>query len=173
MTTDVVDAPRPADAARGLEPEAGGPFRSMLVAYDASPEARLALRKATALAAVTEAHVTVMVVAPQPSAWVGGGDGYTVAVDLVEINQTLEHRYQRMLDEAVAMVPGPNAPTPLLAHGSPGAVIVEQARHGGHDLVVMGSRGQGDLRSFLLGSVSHHVLHASPVPVLVVRCAEH
>ncbi len=59
-----------------------------------------------------------------------------------------------------------------VASGDPAHVLVDIVERFGCDLVVMGARGTGTLRSALLGSVSHEVLHASPVPVLIVKPAE-
>jgi nucleotide-binding universal stress UspA family protein len=50
--------------------------------------------------------------------------------------------------------------------------IVKAAEERGVGLIVVGSRGWGEVRSILLGSVSERVLHHAHCPVLVVRPSE-
>jgi len=47
--------------------------------------------------------------------------------------------------------------------------IVADAQEIGADVIVVGSRGRGDLAGLLLGSTAHKVIHLSDRPVLVVR----
>ena len=47
--------------------------------------------------------------------------------------------------------------------------IVEEARRIQADVIVMGSRGRGDLAGLLLGSTAHKVVHLTDRPVLIVR----
>jgi nucleotide-binding universal stress UspA family protein len=76
---------------------------------------------------------------------------------------------ERVLREAVERVPDDVSVTTVLTEKPIRKAILERIEEGHHDLVVMGSRGRGAVRSAVLGSVSHHVLHHSPVPVLVVH----
>lgn len=59
-----------------------------------------------------------------------------------------------------------------VAKGDPAHALIDIAERFGCDLVVMGARGHGTLRSALLGSVSHEVLHAAGVPVMIVKPVE-
>ena len=56
-----------------------------------------------------------------------------------------------------------------VAAGDPAHTLIDILENFGCDMVVMGARGLGTLRSAMLGSVSHEVLHAAPVPVLIVK----
>ena len=47
--------------------------------------------------------------------------------------------------------------------------IVSDAKEHDVDVIVMGSRGRGDLTGLLLGSTAHKVIHLADRPVLVVR----
>jgi nucleotide-binding universal stress UspA family protein len=53
--------------------------------------------------------------------------------------------------------------------GRPVDTIIDEAVASAADLVVCGSRGHGELRSLVLGSVSAGVAEHAPCPVLVVR----
>ena len=52
--------------------------------------------------------------------------------------------------------------------GPPARTIVAFGEEKGADLIVLGSRGLGDLEGYLLGSVSHKVTSLADCPVLVV-----
>jgi nucleotide-binding universal stress UspA family protein len=47
--------------------------------------------------------------------------------------------------------------------------IVDDAIEHDVDVIVMGSRGRGDLAGLVLGSTAHKVLHLADRPVLVIR----
>ena len=61
----------------------------------------------------------------------------------------------------------------------PSAVLVEQgpvaqtigaaATRGGYDMLVLGTKGRGSFRDFLLGSVAQRVGASTEIPVLLVR----
>lgn len=56
-----------------------------------------------------------------------------------------------------------------LEQGDPGKLIVELAENNDYDLIIMGSRGLGTVKSFLLGSVSNYVLHHTNCPVMLIK----
>lgn len=146
-------------------------FTRLLVAFDDSRHAHAALDHAVELAHANGSQFTVMTVVPEPSVW-ALGDGYGAPVNVDELRQEALVSRRAALDRAVEAVPADLPVTSLIKHGPPAQAIVEEASAGQHDLIIMGSRGRGEWRSLLLGSVSHHVLQTSPVPVLVVRAEE-
>jgi nucleotide-binding universal stress UspA family protein len=117
--------------------------------------------------------LTLVTVVPELSTWfLAAGTGLPPPVDLAQLRDDLLREYGQMLEQAEARVPDGVRSTALVLEGRVGEAIVRQVRAGGHDLVAMGSRGRGELRSMVLGSVSHQVLHDSPVPVLIVHLTE-
>jgi nucleotide-binding universal stress UspA family protein len=141
-------------------------FQNILVAIDGSPDADRALTEAIDLAASEHARLTLFsaVVTPPAAAYIGAGAG--VAATLA---RDAEVETERILRTAVDRVPGRVSVSTVRSSEPVRLALIHQIKTGHHDLVVMGSRGRGALRSVLLGSVSHYVLHHSPIPVLIAH----
>ena len=56
-----------------------------------------------------------------------------------------------------------------LVQGRAADKIVEVAKEGGFNLIVIGSRGLGGIKGFFLGSISDRVADEAPCPVLIVK----
>jgi nucleotide-binding universal stress UspA family protein len=142
-------------------------FKDILVATDGSQHAERALAEAIDLARQADGSLTIVTVVPNPATWAIGG--FALAADYSSIEQDLGRAYRQMLEDERAKVPDGVKVQAKLLEGRPAIAIVDEVKSGGHDLVVMGSRGRGGFRSLVLGSVSQEVLNSSPVPVLVVH----
>jgi nucleotide-binding universal stress UspA family protein len=141
-------------------------FRNILVAVDGSAHADRALSEAIDIARGSNARLTIMTAVTEPHT------GVTMALAAgaaAGLGPALMREAERIVRAAADRVPADVSVTTILTEKPIRSAILERIREGNHDLVVMGSRGRGTVRSAVLGSVSHHVLHHSPVPVLIVH----
>ena len=137
-------------------------FRSILVAWDGSPHAKRALAEAIDIARAQGARLTLLTVAAPLQAWAGP---YVVPISEADLTRAAE----RIAAEGEALVPDGVPVSSRTAEGHAGSALLKRAKAADHDLIVMGSRGRGAVRSAVLGSVSHYVLNHARVPVLIVR----
>lgn len=139
-------------------------FHNILVAVDGSPHADQALTQAIDLAECEHARLTLITVVVQIPANPYLAMAGVSAVTLIESQRA---EAEGILRDASERVPKDVPLTTVLSTQPTRAALISQINDGRHDLIVMGSRGRGAVRSALLGSVSHYVLHHSPVPVLI------
>jgi nucleotide-binding universal stress UspA family protein len=144
-------------APKGYASDARGPFRTIAVAYDDTPEAEAAMKRAEAIALACRATIIVLTVTAPPTAVAGAG--YAPA-NPPEAGAIVT-RTVKAVDERLAA-------TGRALAGAPGPMIIEACEEAGADLLVAGSRGYGPVLRALLGSVSTQLIHNAPCPVLVV-----
>jgi nucleotide-binding universal stress UspA family protein len=137
-------------------------YRNILVAIDGSPSATAALEEAIRIARRDGARLVLISVAA-PLRWRLSAPPYAPYPS----DDELERAARKVVNRAEALVPADVPVCTLVRSGPAAAAIVARAEEGGHDLVVIGSRGRGFLRALVLGSVSREVAARSPVPVLV------
>ena len=109
-------------------------------------------------------RLTVFTAALEPSTL-----AYWAPAGLADVIEAAETQAARISSQARERVPDHVPVTCVVTNGPIRQALMRQITVGQHDLVVLGSRGRGSVDSAVLGSVSHYILHHSPVPVLVVH----
>lgn len=141
----------------------------VLLAIDGSPGSEAALRELAYHGWSPGSQVRVVTV-DAPLNWSTFGGPARTAYD--ELIRSQRDAATARLNDALALLralaPDLSAHAALL-EGSPRDEIIAEARRWGAELVVVGSRGHGAIKSVLLGSVSMAVVLQAPCSVWVVR----
>lgn len=142
----------------------------VLIGYDGSANAELALRLAMALRLPpgSEIHLVTVVKPTVVAAVVPrhfGSDELAVQAD-ARVVAKHEGEQAAAVDRLRSSEHVVHA---LVVEGRPASVLLHEANAIRADLVVVGSRGAGSISSMLLGSVSAEVVDHARCPVLVAR----
>jgi nucleotide-binding universal stress UspA family protein len=141
----------------------------ILVATDGSAHAMSAARLAARLVReLREAEVVLVNVGHIPALALGGPG--TELVDFAALEEGMQRAGQAILKETAEVFSRINVPVNRVYRGGdPAGEIIKAAKEHHADLIVMGSRGLGQIGGLILGSVSERVLHGAEAPVLIVR----
>ncbi len=151
-------------------------MKKILVPVDGSDSSKKAARQAVDIARKYAGSVTFLAVA-EPAGEIlfnAYGDGMTETEEFLVIRDALTQRrmekYSKLLDDLVEELECADLVVEKqTVEGSPHPAIVDAARQGQHDLIVMGHRGMNPLKRIFIGSVAKRVIEDSPCSVLIVK----
>jgi nucleotide-binding universal stress UspA family protein len=144
----------------------GEAMRAIVVGVDGSPESLLALEWAYAEALASGAELNVV------HAWICP---YTISETSVrEVRKPMEFAAAKVLQSSLESLGSRLTDGLVIIHSTlceqtPVEALLKESEVA--EMLVVGSRGRGGLRSLVLGSVSRAVLHQAVCPVAVVRAA--
>lgn len=134
----------------------------IVIGYDGSECSKRALADAADLAGETgDSLRVVFAYAPHGA---GGGEVQAQREAVKELGEGAVAEARKLLEERAAT---PAFETELLPL-RPAEALVEAAREHAARMIVVGSHGEGALRSALIGSTPYKLIHQADVPVLVV-----
>lgn len=144
------------------------PFRRVLVPYDGSEPADLALAYGIAFARVGADLDLVNVV--DETAAITQATGDVAAFDATPLIEALDAEGRGFLDAAQARCREAGIEAAgWLVHEMPVAGIVSTAEKNGDELIVLGTHARSGLPRVFLGSTTEGVLAAGTTPILAVR----
>jgi nucleotide-binding universal stress UspA family protein len=146
--------------------------RRLLVPLDGTPDSERALPLAEGMARAFQADTVLLRVVPTRGSL--PGDQAAVAVMLpsataaaLEMEQAAAGDYLRRLSQSLA--DEGLAASEEVMRGDPTAVVLDEARRLGVDLVAMATHGKSGLEAFWSGSIGHRLSERLPVPLLILH----
>jgi nucleotide-binding universal stress UspA family protein len=146
--------------------------KQILIAYDGSDDARAALVYAGGLLKGRQAVVLSVwepsIVQLQHNAFAGI---LPIGEDFTNQDEADQKATHLLAEQGAELANQAGLDATARSHPETDTIwsaIVEVAEELDAELIVTGTRGRGELRSLVLGSVSEHVLHHAKRPVLVV-----
>lgn len=144
-------------------------YKKILIPVDGSHRAALAAEHGVELASKFQAEVTLFHVIPALPAYVNKY-GDRLGNVYQQINDELQKTGQEILEKAKKDLAGYGVPVEIkIIWGNPAQEICNEVKEGRYDLLILGSRGLGEIKGYLMGSVSNRVSRHAPCPVLIVR----
>ena len=142
------------------------PFKTILIAVDGSPGAQSAARLGGEMAAGREAKVLLVHAAPLPSL----SPGQPLSQDSLASMDEVADASFKAAEEVLADLKV-EAERVVLA-GAPADVILSVAEDRSADVIVVGHRGFGAMKRFILGSVSSKLAHEARCALLLAPVPE-
>ncbi len=137
-------------------------FKKILAPVDSSQTALNAAKYAVTLARSAGASVTLMYVMEIPYEIISYGGGDLILDQMAAEGSKLLDRVKNACDTGDVVL------ETKFVHGfAANEILLEQKN--GYDLIVIGNRGMGEIKGFLLGSVSRKVICHADCPVLVIK----
>lgn len=141
----------------------------ILVGVDGSDASIAALRKAADLAEAFEGSLTILTVVHLSGFYYSALALPTTQTTEEDIESAISEAVWRAVEPALAEVDESITVTRRDARGHAGQELIDLAEEIDADLIVVGSRGFGPIRSSILGSTSRYVTQHAHCDVLVVR----
>lgn len=148
-------------------------YKSILVPIDGSSHAEKALAVAAQLARGSGATLHLMIATEYPVDGIGvfmGGINVPISdAERKKLSEDSDKAARKLLDRARGVVDLDGIEVKeVVRPGLPAQLITTEAETLGVDAIVMGSRGLGNIRGMMFGSVSQKVSHTASCSVITV-----
>jgi len=137
-------------------------IKKILVPLDGSKHSFRALDMAISLSSHYSSSVTALYIFDLPL--------YLEFAVLDPVGEKIKKRILKSMNAAKSRCKDQHIPfQSIIKHGKVGPDIINIAKKGKFDIIVIGKRGISSTSEIFLGSVSHYVIHNSKIPVFVVK----